>query len=66
MTTTKTDPVNPSHGYVYRDEDAQEFHQFHGYRQGCQMGRTAGSATLECDTHHVVLSLDIPVLRRDI
>lgn len=62
----KTDPANPSHGYVYRDEDAEEFRTFHGWKQGCQMGRTAGSATLECDTHHVVLTLDLPILLRSI
>jgi extradiol dioxygenase family protein len=62
----KTDPANPSHDFIYRDEDAEEFRKFHGYKHGCQMGRTAGSATLECDTHQVVLSLDIPVLLRDI
>ena len=62
----RTDPANPSHGYVYDDSDTEEFHEHHGYKHGCKMGRTAGSATLECDTHHVALVLDIPVLLRDI
>ncbi len=50
----------------YTDENAEEFHAKHNWRLGCQMGRTAGSATLECDTHHATLSLDIPILLRDI
>lgn len=62
----RTDPQNPTHGYAYDDSDTEEFHAHHGYKFGCQMGRTAGSATLECDTHHVVLTQDIPILLRDI
>jgi hypothetical protein len=50
----------------YTDADAEEFHAAHNWRRGCQLARTAGSATLECDTHHASLTLDIPVILRDI
>lgn len=72
----RTDPQNPTHGYAYDDSDTEEFHAHHGYKFGCQivrtykfgcqMGCTAGSVTLECDTHHVVLTQAIPILLRDI
>lgn len=62
----RIDPTNPSHSYAYTDEDAGEFREHHGHTKGCKMGRTAGSAALECDTHHVCLSLSIPILLRDI
>lgn len=46
--------------------DSEAFSADHNWRKGCELARTAGSATLECDTHHAYLSLDIPVILRDI
>lgn len=50
----------------FTDADADQFHFAHNHKNGCQMGRTAGSATIECDTHGVTLTLDVPVILRDI
>lgn len=62
----KMDPENPTHVSYYGDADTEEFHAHHNWQKGCRFGRTAGSATLECDTHNVFLTQDIPILLRDI
>ncbi len=46
--------------------DPELFHAEHNWRAGCEMARTPGSSTLECDTHHAYLTLDIPIILRDI
>lgn len=46
--------------------DSEKFDAEHNWKNGCELARTAGSATLECDTHHAYLSLDIPVILRSV
>jgi hypothetical protein len=49
---------------LYDADSADEFHADHNHAKGCQLARTAGSCTLECDTHHA--SLYWPVLLPEI
>lgn len=49
-----------------RYTDPELFNAEHNWRNGCELARTVGSATLECDTHHAYLTVDIPVILRTI
>jgi hypothetical protein len=57
--TTTTGTVS-----LYDAEDQDQFNEDHSYKNGCQLARTAGSRTLECDTHHA--SLYVPVVLPEI
>lgn len=43
----------------YDSEDKDQFDKDHNYRSGCQLARTAGSCTMECDTHHAYITVPV-------